>query len=61
MNIDERRDLIETLVHDYEHELDTNLMESERYAKIKAYRQKLYGFGAIDLLEHYEAWQNETH
>ena len=59
MNTNERRWLIETLVHDLEHELmDQDKTESEKYAELKTLRQTLYGFGAADLLDYYDDWYN---
>lgn len=55
MNTDERRDLIETLVHHYEHELKDRVEpEVNLDATIKSYRNDLYALGAADLLEEYK-------
>lgn len=48
MTIDERRDLIETLVHDYSF---SNSVEDTLL-----YRSTLYNLGAADLLETYDSW-----
>ena len=55
MNTDERRDLIETLVHHYEHELKDKVESKVNLdASIKSYRNELYSLGAADLLEEYK-------
>ena len=55
MNTDERRDLIETLVNHYEHELKDKVESKVNLvASIKSYRNELYSLGAADLLEEYK-------
>ena len=61
MNLTERNDLIQTLLHDLEHELmGTKKTEAEQYAEVASYRDRLYSLGAADLLEVYEAWYDKT-
>ena len=61
MNLTERNDLIQTLLHDLEHNLlGSKKTEAEQYAEVASYRNTLYGLGAADLLETYEAWYDET-
>ena len=62
MNTNERRWLIETLVHDYEHDLmEQPATDSEKYAELTTYRHSLYNLGAADLLETYENWYSSKY
>ena len=61
MNLTERNDLIQTLLHDLEHELmGSNKTDAEQYAEVTSYQNRLYNLGAVDLLEVYEAWYVKT-